>query len=222
MPTRTSFDEVNALDAPFSKTDIAIRRSTLAIVRLFSRMRSRITQAGDLYAMMEIVYGTYSQAEEVYRNCLATAYEAAYRSAFPSGMPNTLAAVSAFLTAYITPEGYVPRAEWQRKRDRCFEAIASAIQAGTSVMDAIKTARNLLVGQVRQGADDMTTRAIADAYDSAGIKRVKYVTQRDSRVCEECKSFDGRVYYIDSRPALPRHYRCRCFYVPVKPSTDTA
>lgn len=222
MPTRTGFDEVHALDAPFRKTEAIIRRSTLAIVRLFSSMRSRISQTSDLYVLMEIIYGTYNEAANVYRSCLVTAYEAAYRAAFPAGTPNANIAVSAFLSAYTTPEGYVPRAEWQRKRDRCFEAVVAAIQSGSPVKEVINTSRNLLVGQVRQGADDMTTRALADAYGAAGIERVEYVTQRDGRVCEECRALDGQIYYIDSRPYLPRHHRCRCFFRPVVSSTDTA
>ena len=209
--TITSFDEAAALNA-YAITDKVIRSGARAIIRRFNRMRTKAHTIGDLYPMLEIVYGCYEDAWLYYVSSLEQTYRRVYLSLLPRGQP--ISQVQQFLSGYAMPEGYVPRAEWERKRARCYESVVAAINAGMTPDKAIDTARNLAVRQMQQGCDDMTVAAILAAYADAGIETVMLVAQRDDRVCHTCLKRDGTVYPIDEAPSLPFHYRCRCVYVP--------
>lgn len=209
------FDEASALDA-FSKTDKTIRAGARAIIRRFNRMKSKVHTIGDLYVMLEIVYGCYSDSWTYYVSALEQSYRRAYLTLSPRGSPST-SRVQQHLSEVAVPEGYIPQAEWERKRARCYESVVAAISAGMSPDKAIDTARNYVVNQMRQGCDDITETAILDAYRDAGIETVMYVAQKDDRVCHTCLTLDGNVYPIDEAPKLPKHYRCRCIYVPYSP-----
>lgn len=51
------------------------------------------------------------------------------------------------------------------------------------------------------------------------LKGYKYVATLDNRTCALCLFADGAVYALDEqRPALPRHPRCRCLFLPVAKS----
>lgn len=51
------------------------------------------------------------------------------------------------------------------------------------------------------------------------FKGYKYVATLDNRTCALCLFADGAVYAPgEPRPALPRHPRCRCLYIPVAKS----
>lgn len=224
--TATRFDESNALNV-FSKTDVIIRRGATAMVRRFNRLRSKAHYASDQYVIIEIVYACYADSWNTYVSALEQAYKRAYLSVLPRGSPqrptdaqaNMLAknAVQQHLSSYVTPEGYVPRSEWERKRARCHEAIIAATKAGKSPDSAIDSARNLAVGQMRQGSDDMTDAAVIDAYKALGVTYVRLVSKHDERVCSTCHHLDGEVYELDEAPDLPLHHRCRCIYVPYEP-----
>ena len=209
--TITSFDVAAPLNA-YTITDKVIRSAARSIIRRFNRMRTRVHTIGDLYPMLEIVYGCYEDAWLYYVSSLEQTYRRVYLSLFPRGQP--IPQVQQFLSGYAMPEGYVPRAEWERKRARCYESVAAALNAGMSPDKAIDTARNLVVRQMQQGCDDMTVAAILDAYRDQGIETVMLVAQKDDRVCHTCLTRDGNVYPIDEAPKLPFHHRCRCVYVP--------
>lgn len=52
-------------------------------------------------------------------------------------------------------------------------------------------------------------------YQEAQVQRVKYKTVRDAYVCDICEAVADEVFPLDSKPELPQHPRCRCFYSPV-------
>ncbi len=47
----------------------------------------------------------------------------------------------------------------------------------------------------------------------------EYVATLDGRTCPICGADDGIVFAVgEEKPTLPRHWRCRCVYVPVTPT----
>ena len=48
--------------------------------------------------------------------------------------------------------------------------------------------------------------------EETGVKKVKYNAVLDSRVCEDCSQYDGKIYDYDKKIDLNRHPRGRCFY----------
>lgn len=63
-------------------------------------------------------------------------------------------------------------------------------------------------------------RAEMDYFLKMGVKFVKYISEDDERVCDECRSLEENgtvhtsVYRIGDAPVLPRHPHCRCYYLP--------
>ena len=56
------------------------------------------------------------------------------------------------------------------------------------------------------------------AYKQAGLTYVKYLPERDDKLCSRCSELanaNGGIYLIGEAPQLPIHPRCRCCYSPV-------
>lgn len=220
MAAIAAFDELNRLDPatfdPFPGADRVIRPAVTHVVRRFGRLRSQASREDDAYRLMALVWACYADAWSYYSDALQEAHRRAYRAVLPrSGQPDDGGALARYVASYALPEGFVPRAEWERKRARCLESVMADRQGGRSPARSVDTARNLWARQLRQGADDVTLLGTLDAYSDAGVGRVRFVTQRDGRVCEECRALEGRVYRLGEQPALPIHWNCRCLYVPV-------
>jgi hypothetical protein len=220
--TRTvlSFDKLNKLNSdrfdPFTQTDRLIEKCTRSMTRRFARLASKASSEDDANVIMTMVWQTYADAWQDYEDCLAGAYKAAYGLVL-SGADKlqAQAAFESYVASYALPEGFIPKSEWERKRARCLEALAADANAGVSKKKSVETSRNVTVRQARQGADDMTILGLHDAYRAAGVDRVRFVTQRDGRVCAECMALDGNVYELGKQPSIPIHHNCRCFYIPV-------
>ena len=96
--------------------------------------------------------------------------------------------------------------EWERKRQRLSEALAATNAPNKEIDKALK----LAILQVSHYADKATAKAALQAFKDAGVKKVKWITERDDRVCEKCEPLDGKVFDIDAVPQIPQHWRCRC------------
>ncbi|MGG3925679.1 minor capsid protein [Metabacillus fastidiosus] len=63
-------------------------------------------------------------------------------------------------------------------------------------------------------------RVLADAteviFKDNRILKVEYQSVLEENTCGECASYHGEVFELNdmSRPLIPRHARCKCFYVP--------
>lgn len=96
--------------------------------------------------------------------------------------------------------------EWERKRQRLSEALAATTTPQQEIDKAIK----LMALQVSHYADKATAQAAIQAFKDAGVKKVKWITERDERVCSKCEPLDGKIFDIDKTPQIPLHWRCRC------------
>ena len=101
--------------------------------------------------------------------------------------------------------------EVERKKQRTTEAILAAQDKTAEVDKALR----LWTLQVSQYADNSVFYATVDGYKEAGIKKVRWVSEKDSKVCDTCHELDGKVFEIDKVPMTP-HYHCRCILLPVK------
>ena len=97
--------------------------------------------------------------------------------------------------------------EVERKAQR----LAEALSATDRWNDEIDKALRYWTLQVGQYAINAVDRARLQAFKDAGVKRVRWNTEKDERVCNECNALDGKVFDIDDAPAK-MHIRCRCFY----------
>lgn len=105
---------------------------------------------------------------------------------------------------------YIFLDEAERKKQRLIEALAVAHNKGAEIDKALR----YWAVQVGQYADNAVYRARLDALKAVGVKRVRWVTQQDDRVCGDCDELDNKVFDIDKVPP-PQHIHCRCYVVPI-------
>ncbi len=98
--------------------------------------------------------------------------------------------------------------ERDRKKQRLIEALTATNNRNAEIDKALR----YWTVQIGQYADNSVYRARLAAFHDAGVRRVRWVTQHDERVCPDCDERDGVVYDIDNIP--PSHWRCRCYLVP--------
>lgn len=115
------------------------------------------------------------------------------------------------LAAYNPVMKYVYDNEVVRKRDRTTEAVIAA----TAKVKEFRRGLSYWSQMTGWYADVVTDEATVQAYKDAGVKRVRWNTQRDDRECEICRERDGKEYPINSIPPKP-HPGCRCYFTPVE------
>lgn len=121
--------------------------------------------------------------------------------------------VLAFLTAYDAITRYVYVNEIDRKQSRFIEAYLATRKKNLETQKAFR----YWWQQTEQYAIEITDGAVLDAYADMGYTEVEWMTEEDDRVCEVCRSRDGKKYPIDNIPDKP-HYNCRCWFKPVPTS----
>lgn len=109
---------------------------------------------------------------------------------------------------------YMYNPEWTRKRQRLAEALAASPDKTIQVDKAMTYA----IRQVAHYADKATASAALKAFKDAGVKKVRWVTEQDDRVCKTCRPLDGQIFDIGKAPDIPQHMHCRCRLVPVRVS----
>ena len=114
----------------------------------------------------------------------------------------------------VTNYLYYPEAE--RKRSRLAEALITAVivNSRADYHKELRRFADLWHTQTKQYGEKMVDKTRIDTFKKNGIKRVKWVTKEDEKVCKECNERDGKIYPIDKIPDKP-HYNCRCWVVPL-------
>lgn len=101
--------------------------------------------------------------------------------------------------------------ETERKKQRLIEALGVTNEKDEEIDKALR----YWVKQIGQYAVTSVDQARMQAFKDAGIRKVRWVTANDERVCDECGPLHGKVYEIDKVPPKP-HWGCRCWLEPVK------
>ena len=114
----------------------------------------------------------------------------------------------------VTKYVYVTEAE--RKRARFFESLVADAESRQrrEMENDYRAAENAWIRQTRQAMIDIEDRAVLTAYRDAGVRKVRWNSQKDDKVCKECGRLDGMIFPIDAVPDKP-HYNCRCTIEPV-------
>ena len=124
--------------------------------------------------------------------------------------------VAGILSAYNPTTGYLYEPEADRKRARLAEALIAAVLFGlrAEYHKELQKFANLWHTQTKQYTITVVDTARIETFKKNGIRRVRWETQNDERVCGECHDRDGKIYNIDNLPE--KHYGCRCWLVPVR------
>lgn len=106
--------------------------------------------------------------------------------------------------------GYKFESEYERKKLRLAETLTTSKNS-----DLVKASKRNLSSMTRHYADTITDKVTLEVYKEKGIKKIRWNTEGDNRVCPICASRDGHIYNINNIPTKP-HIGCRCYFTPVE------
>ncbi len=123
--------------------------------------------------------------------------------------------IALLLGDYNRVTGYKYLSESRRKQERLMEGLLSAADR-EGARTALNRTAKLWFEQVRQYADFAVDEGRMEAFKDAGVKKVRWVAEKDEKTCADCKELDGQIFEIDAVPQIPLHRHCRCYLVPVR------
>lgn len=163
----------------------------------------------------------YKKSYQIIKNefvaILNPIYEEIYDEAIALGFDGDLrdldeAWVEEFFDEYNPVTKYVFSNEIGRKESYLFEALVSdpALK-----LQSYTKAEKYLIRQVKQYAIDLEDAVAKVVYEDTGVKKVRWVAEKDYKTCDVCKELDGEIFDIDEAPDK-QHHNCRCYLIPVK------
>lgn len=190
-------------------TGLLNRRAT----KRFEDAKDEAAQNGfDELSVLSITRTLYDQLEQDNQEIFLELAQERYQEAEPHGEePPDLAWLLALLAAYSAVSKVVYNNEVERKRGYTAEGINSS----TAKVTEFRRGLHYWADFTGQFADEVTDETTLKAYRDAGVRRVRWVTAGDEKVCETCRDRNGKVYPINSIPPKP-HKHCRCVWEAVK------
>lgn len=210
------FDEIERLENPYSAADRAnalLKKKTAK--RLGKCRGSLILLLWLTDEVIKHVTALYRDMDKDAEQALLDVAKESYRQCAEGGTaPDRKWLSSKILHSPCPVTGYVYQNESDRKKDKAIEAITS-VKRSADKADAL--IRNVKYRQTQSEyyTDYVTDMAMLQAYQDAGVKKVKWLTMKDEKTCADCKDLDGKEFLINEVPDKP-HPRCRCRIVPVK------
>ena len=124
--------------------------------------------------------------------------------------------VKEVLDEYNPVTGYKYDRETERKKARTAEGMVAGRNSDNRpfYVNILNRSRNLWFTQSKQYAEDIADQTTIKVWKRAGVKKVMWITERDEKVCEDCRPLDGQIFDIDDAPDK-QHYNCRCMKVPL-------
>ena len=204
----------------YAAADRAIKDMNRRSMRTFDRLRTLKFDELNVTRMVTAVYEDLVRiAKRRFLIIALDAYEAALIEAGFSPEEAELRAEESITEDWVLDmlEEYDPvtlyrfDTEVERKKQRLIEALL----ATNSRNDEIDRALRQWSKMFAQYADNVTVTATIDAFEDAGIEKVRWVSEGDAKVCAVCRKLDGKVFRIGKIPPVP-HWGCRCTLVLIK------
>lgn len=197
----------------YELTDKAIELLNKRAARRFDRAKSEAALLKfDELSVIKTTKALYQKLTGDNKEIFLELAQEQYRKTEPHGKAAPdLKWLLAILAAYDAVTRYIYDNEVERKRDRTAEAINSS----TAKVTEYRRGLGYWSQMTAQYAETVTDRATLQAYQDAGIKKVRWHTQIDGKECETCRERDGKIYPIHQLPPKS-HWRCRCWFEPVK------
>lgn len=182
-------------------------------VKRFEDAKNQAAQTGfDELNVLEVTRTLYDRLKQDNQEIFLELAGERYQEAEPHGEePPDLAWLLALLAAYNA----VTKVIYENDVDRKRQYTAEGINSSTAKVTEFRRGLHYWAGLTADYADIVTDESTLKAYRDAGVRRVRWVTAGDERVCETCRERNGKVYSINAIPPKP-HRRCRCVFEPVK------
>lgn len=201
----------------YEYTDKVIKKLNMAYLRLFTRLKLlSFDELNIITSVKEIYQKCLKMAKKRYLEIAEYYFYKSYELAAGKGKKKPSDDwinndwLLDMLEEYdpVTLYRFLP--EFERKQQRLIEALIASHKKNAEVDKALR----YWALQSNQYADKITDEATLRGYEAAGIKKIRWVTEKDSRVCPICKKRNMKVFDIDKIPE--KHYRCRCYFLPVR------
>ena len=189
-------------------TELLNRRAT----KRFEYAKDKAAKDGfDELSVLSVTRELYDQLEADNRQVYLELAQERYQEAEPHGEePPDLAWLLALLAAYNN----VTKVIYDNDVDRKRQYTAEGINSSTAKVTEFRRGLHYWADLTSNYADIVTDESTLKAYRDAGVKRVRWVTAGDEKVCETCRERNGKIYSINAIP--PKHRRCRCVFEPVR------
>lgn len=200
---------------PYRQADRAIELLNRKAALRFEKAKSAMQLAGfDELNVLSACKALYAGLEQDNGNAFLEMCQLAYEEARPHGEKEPdWPLILAWLEEYDPTTKYVYAHEVERKRAYAQEAVLAS-RAKEEKIRQLEKALRLWADMTGQYCDILTDRTMLKAYEDAGVQYVKWVTEKDERVCPVCRPLDGKIYPIRQAPKK-QHWHCRCYYIPV-------
>ena len=204
MPTETN---------PYRLADKAIDLLNSRAVKRFEDAKDEAAQKGfDELNVLEVTRTLYDQLRKDNQDVFLELAQERYQEAEPHGeKPPDLAWLLALLAAYNA----VTKVIYDNDVDRKRQYTAEGINSSTAKVTEFRRGLHYWAGLTATYGDIVTDESTLKAYRDARVKKVRWVTAGDEKVCETCRERNGKIYSINSIPPKP-HRRCRCVYEPMR------
>ena len=199
----------------YGGADKAIKASNREILKLFGRLK---LAKWDEISVVRLVTEVYDQSVKTTKQRIyETAFDAYVVAMLEMKKPQREALgmakedinldwVLAMLEEVDPVTMYAFMTETDRKKQRLIEALSVSPNRD----EEIDRAMRYWAMQVGQYIDNSVYMARNEAFSRAGVEFVRWVTQEDERVCDDCDELDGQIFAIEEVPP-PQHWRCRCY-----------
>ena len=197
---------------PYDLTDKAIDILNRRAVKRFEDAKDEAAQNGfDELNVLEVTRTLYDQLRKDSQDVFLELAQERYQEAEPHGEePPGLAWLLALLAAYNS----VTKVIYDNDVDRKRQYTAEGINSSTAKVTEFRRGLHYWADLSATYGDIVTDESTLKAYRDAGVKKVKWITAGDEKVCETCRERNGKIYSINSMP--PKHRRCRCTFEPIK------
>ena len=197
----------------YALTDKAIDLLNRRAVKRFEDAKDKASQMGfDELNVLEINRTLYDQLRKDNQDVFLELAQERYQEAEPHGEePPDLAWLLALLAGYSA----VTKVIYDNDVDRNSQYTAEGIYSSTAKVTEFRRGLHYWADLTATYGDIVTDESTLKAYRDAGVKKVRWVTAGDEKVCETCRERNGKIYSINSIPPKP-HRRCRCVYEPMR------
>ena len=197
----------------YGLTDKAIDLLNRRAVKRFEDAKDEAAQNGfDELNVLEVTRTLYDQLRKDNQDVFLELAQERYQEAEPHGeKPPDLAWLLALLAAYNA----VTKVIYDNDVDRKRQYTAEGINSSTAKVTEFRRGLHYWADLTATYGDIVTDESTLKAYRDARVKKVRWVTAGDEKVCETCRERNGKIYSINSIPPKP-HRRCRCVYEPMR------
>lgn len=194
----------------YQTLDKKLNQLKKSIWKQYSRMKAALTF--DELNVINRSKKLYEDLNDLNQSIYLEVARKAYKDAYPeSDKELSPAWLLLLLQDYDEVTKYVYQNEVDRKRARFAESLLSTKRKQQEFV----TAFNLWWRQTAQYGIKVVDEATIQGFKDAGIKRIRWKTQQDGKVCKSCQERNNKIYPINKIPTKP-HHNCRCWFEKVE------